>query len=174
MGGGGGGPFDQYGLSLIPVWISNHTPSEVSDEIIYQLFALCSKGHVDTWVRVSALLALRAGNSQVTGEFPSRRPVTRIFDVFFDLRLNKRLSKRAWGWWFEKPSRPLWRHSSAIRKLLGLVLLLAWITWLSARDVIWDVMMHEKWNLKTKVKTSPQKWLKISIFFIFLPWRHSQ
>ena len=40
----------------------------------------------------SALLALCAGNSPVTGEFPSQRPVMRSFDVFFDLRLNKRLS----------------------------------------------------------------------------------
>ena len=24
--------------------------------------------------------------------------------------LNKRLSKQSWGWWFETPSRPLWRH----------------------------------------------------------------
>ena len=49
----------------------------------------------------SALLALCAGNSSVSGEFPSQRPVTRSFDVFFDLRLNKRLSKQSWGWWFE-------------------------------------------------------------------------
>ena len=58
----------------------------------------------------SAVLALRAGNSPVTGEFPNQRPVTRSFDVFFDLRLNKRLSKQSWGWWFETPSRPLWSH----------------------------------------------------------------
>ena len=32
------------------------------------------------------------------GEFPTQRPVTRSFDVFFDLRLNKRLSKQPWGW----------------------------------------------------------------------------
>ena len=37
----------------------------------------------------SVLLALCAGNSSVTGEFPSPRPVTRSFDVFFDLRLIK-------------------------------------------------------------------------------------
>ena len=43
----------------------------------------------------SALLALCAGNSPVTGEFPSQRPVTRSFDAFFDLRLNKRLSKQS-------------------------------------------------------------------------------
>ena len=58
----------------------------------------------------SALLALCAGNSPVTGEFPAQRPVARRFDVFFDLRPNKRLSKQWWGWWFETPSRPLWRH----------------------------------------------------------------
>ena len=34
------------------------------------------------------------------GEFPTQRPVTRSFDVIFDLRLNKRLSKQPWGWWF--------------------------------------------------------------------------
>ena len=29
---------------------------------------------------------------------------------FFDLRLNKRLSKQSRGWWFETLSRSLWRH----------------------------------------------------------------
>ena len=37
----------------------------------------------------SALLGICAENSPVTGEFPTLRPVTRSFDVFFDLRLNK-------------------------------------------------------------------------------------
>ena len=37
----------------------------------------------------SALLALCVGNSPVTGEFLSQMPVTRSFDVSFDLRLNK-------------------------------------------------------------------------------------
>ena len=41
----------------------------------------------------SALLAICAGNSPVPGEFPAQRPVTRSFDILFDLRLNKRLSK---------------------------------------------------------------------------------
>ena len=34
------------------------------------------------------------------GEFPTQRPVTQSFHVFFNLRLNKRLSKQPWGWWF--------------------------------------------------------------------------
>ena len=55
----------------------------------------------------SALLAICAGNSPVSGEFPAQRPVTRSFDVFFDLRLNERLSKHSRGWWLETPSCPL-------------------------------------------------------------------
>ena len=58
----------------------------------------------------SALLVLCAGNSPVTGEFPSQRLVTWSIDVFFDLHLNKRLSKHSWRRWFETPSRSIWRH----------------------------------------------------------------
>ena len=58
----------------------------------------------------SALLTLCARNSPITAEFPVQRPVTRSFDVFFDLCLNKRLSKQSWGLWSETPPRPLWRH----------------------------------------------------------------
>ena len=68
-----------------------------------------------TWWRhqmetFSALLTICAGNSPVTVEFPSQRPVKRGFDVFFDLRLNKRFGKHSWGWWFETQSRSFWRH----------------------------------------------------------------
>ena len=45
-----------------------------------------------------------------SGEFPAQRPVTRSFDVFFDLRLSKLLSKQPWGWWFETPPWSLWRQ----------------------------------------------------------------
>ena len=44
------------------------------------------------------------------GDFTAQRRVTRSFDVSFDLRLNKRLSKQPWGWWFETPAWSLWRH----------------------------------------------------------------
>ena len=46
------------------------------------------------------------------GEFTgtTQRPVTRRFDVYFDLRPDKRLSKQSWGWWFETLSHSLWRH----------------------------------------------------------------
>ena len=52
------------------------------------------------------------------GEFPTQRPVTWSFGVFFDLRLNKRLRKQPWGWWFETPSWSLWRQCYAIFRSL--------------------------------------------------------
>ena len=64
----------------------------------------------------SALLAICAGNSPISGEFPPQRPVTWSFDVFYDLRLIKRLSKHSRGWWLETLSRPLWRHCNSLRR----------------------------------------------------------
>ena len=52
----------------------------------------------------SALLALCA----------SQGPVMRSFDVFFDLRLTKRLSKQSRRRWFETPLRSLWRHCNVV------------------------------------------------------------
>ena len=77
-----------------------------------------------TWWRhqmetFSALLDICAGNSPVPCEFPAQRPVTRSFDVFFDLRLNKWLSKQPWGWWFETLLCPLWRHCNVLKSLLN-------------------------------------------------------
>ena len=62
----------------------------------------------------SALLVICAGNSPVSGEFPAQRPVTRSFDVLFDLPINERLSKHSWGLWLSTPSHPLWRQSNVI------------------------------------------------------------
>ena len=69
----------------------------------------------------STLLALCAGNSPVTSEFPAQRPATRSLDVFSDLRLNKRLSKQSWGWWFETLSSSLWRHCNVIARLKAIL-----------------------------------------------------
>ena len=104
----------------------------------------------------SMLLAFCAGNSPVTGEFPAERPVARSFYIFFDLLLNKRLSKQSWGWWFEMPSRPLWRHcnESTIRwipkDLIDDKSTWAWlwlgavrqqsITWTNVDQVLWSCM----------------------------------
>ena len=72
------------------------------------LHDICNQQTKTPWWRQQmetffALLAICAGNS-------AQRPVTRSFDILFDLRLNQRLSKQSWGWWFETLPRPLWRH----------------------------------------------------------------
>ena len=79
-----------------------------------------SMGYVLHEDEINWKLAICAGNSPVTGEFPSQRPVTRSFGVFFGLRLNKRLSKQSRGWWFETPSRSLWCHSNDLLILIAL------------------------------------------------------
>ena len=66
---------------------------------------------METFFRVTGICA---GNWPVTGEFPSQRPVTQSFDVFFYLRLNKRLSKQSISRWFETPSRSLWNYCHLI------------------------------------------------------------
>ena len=96
-----------------PVRLSTHRSSYRQAGLLWVLLYLSWWRHqMET---VSVLLALCEGNSPVTGEFPTQRPVTRNFDVFFDLRLNKRLSKQSWGWWFQTSSRPLWRHCNDYR-----------------------------------------------------------
>ena len=59
---------------------------------------------------ISRVTGPLCGEFTAHGEFPTQRPVTRSFDVFFELRLNKRLSKQLWGWWFETSSWSLWRQ----------------------------------------------------------------
>ena len=103
----------------------------------------------------SALLAFCAGNSPVHGEFPAQRPVTRSFDVFFDLRLNKGLSKQSRGWWFETLSGPLWRHSNDLQypgSMWHSHRLLMDIHWKSStRSIKWFRLCHEGMVSKDKM-----------------------
>ena len=90
----------------------------------------------------SALLAICAGNSPVPGEFYTQRPVKRSFDVFFDLRLNKRLSKQSWGWWLETLSRPLWRHRNEYSSTTATINL-AWPIRFLKKE--WCQMRSDQW-----------------------------
>ena len=106
-------------ITILVHWGSRYTPSYLH----YSYFSCRIKSlklfrlHFPSWRHqmetFSALLTFCAGNSLVTGEFPTQRPVTRSFDVFFDPRLNKQLNKQSRGWWFETPSRSLWRQRNA-------------------------------------------------------------
>ena len=96
-----------------------------------QLWGLCSpvfhdrnlelsQPDTNLGIRISMMTSSNGNIFRVTGhlcgEFAGPRwiPRTKASDAelccFFDLRLNKRLSKQSWGWWFETRSRPLWRH----------------------------------------------------------------
>ena len=68
--------------------------------------------HMETF---SVLLALCEGNPPITGGVPSQRQVTWSFDVFLDLRLDKWSSMQSRRWWFDTPSRPLWRRCNGHR-----------------------------------------------------------
>ena len=113
----------------VPTYLITSAKKCVQVDFNLNLVALITRGRVFTMIKFptiairpwwrhqmetfSALLAICVGNSPVPGEFPTQRPVTRSFDVFFDLRPNKRLSKQPWGWWSETPSSSLWRHRNA-------------------------------------------------------------
>ena len=78
----------------------------------------CVVGYSTSWRNqietFPVLLAPCEGNPPVTGGFPSQRPVMRSFDVFFDPRLNTRLSTQPRRRWFETPSRSLSRHCNVM------------------------------------------------------------
>ena len=67
----------------------------------------------------SALLALCEGNPPVTGGFSSQRPVTRSFEILFDLRLHTRLNKQSRNWWFGTPSLSWRPHRNVVVCLLA-------------------------------------------------------
>ena len=94
-------------VAIVSSYISQYCVTTINQSVIerWQNMMTSSNGNI---FRVTGPLC---------GEFTgprwiprTQRPVTRSFDVFCDLRFNKRLSKQSWGWWFETLSRPLWRH----------------------------------------------------------------
>ena len=108
------GDYATYYASDINHWFTLHRQRRayINRTAIYFEFTWIGWHH--QMVAFSALLALCVGNSPVTGEFPSQRPVTQSFDVFFDLRLNKGFSKQWRRWRFETPLRLLWRHCNGL------------------------------------------------------------
>ena len=84
------------GYGLVFNWLSNTAPHIIAK-------TKNAPYHCSPWWRhqmktFSALLSICAWNLW----------------CFFDRRLNERLSKHSWGWWFATSSRPLWRHRNAL------------------------------------------------------------
>ena len=126
-------------------------------DIDWRLVSRWWRYHMDTF---SASPAICAGNSAVTGEFPAQRPVTQSFDVFFDQRLNKRLSKQWGGGWSEKPSRPLWRHCNEIARFSNRhTIVWRWCiyklsTWLGSYE---HFIAARNTPIRTQIKSSTRK-----------------
>ena len=87
-------------VSLLSLFINNIHPLNTK----WSVSIIWWRHEMETF---SALLAICVGNPPVPSEFPARRPVTRSFDVFFDMRLYQLLSKQSWGWWFETATAPI-------------------------------------------------------------------
>ena len=107
--------YDRCGI-WNPIW---YTPSQWRDDLQVlhfvwypadRFFNMMTSSNENIF-RVTGHLC---GEFTGPGEFPTQRPVTRSFDVYFDLCPNKRLSKQWWGWWFETLSCSLWRHRNDI------------------------------------------------------------
>ena len=102
---------------------------------------------------------------EFTGEFHTQRPVTRSFDVFFDLRPNKRLSKQRWGWWFETPSRLLWRHNNGLVQCNNKVNIKVPSYWPIVRGITWLVdFPHNDHYFHTQRNINAEN--------VSMPWRH--
>ena len=85
--------------------------------------------------------------------FPSQRPVTQSFVVFFDLPLNKRLDKQSIRRWFETPSRSLWLHC------------------IDHVHISWDVLQIGRWNYQTYgYSFASLLWIIAIIRIIWLYW----
>ena len=101
---------------------------------------------------------------EFTGEFPAQRPVTRSVDVFFDLRPNKRLNKQSWGWWFETPSRPLWRHCNDMGRAVGSSSLVQLFACSTSR-----VHLNQCYTISTRVIVNKKEWTLNKIYWNFIP-----
>ena len=115
-------------LFVIPVRsIEASTKSRTTGLIFHCLILHCPVTMACCGTAISGTIMMTSSNGNIfritgplcgefngPGEFPAQRPVMRSFDVFFDLRPNKRLSKQPWGWWFETPLWSLWRQRNAI------------------------------------------------------------
>ena len=109
-------PFENINVNIHFAFTTSHIAVIPSNSMGLLVMMSSSNGNI---FRVTSAL-LCSGNTPVADEFPSQRPVTRSFDIFFYLCLNNRLSKQSRDWWYQAPLRPLWRHCNAIALFIPL------------------------------------------------------
>ena len=89
-------------LSIYFRWWNDHMMTSSNRNIFSVTGPLCGEFTSHLWI-------------------PAQRPVTRSFDVFFDLCLNKRLIKQSWHRWFETPSGSLLRRCNEWKSMNNIV-----------------------------------------------------
>ena len=95
--------------------------------------------------------------------------MTQSFDVFFDLHLNKRLSKQSRRRWFETPSRSLWRDCN-VQTVFDMRLIKIWANeriddirnvffhWLrSCTGVAEDDNIHDQFSIYGWARSQPMR-----------------
>ena len=107
-----------------------------------------------------------------TGVIPSQRPVTRNFDVFFVLRLNKRLGKQSRCWWFDTPSRSLWRQCDGFCVVVNAKMVFLWWQIMCFPSV--KISYHGNWSGSPNINSDEtpladnSHWLMFMMLFGFL------
>ena len=91
----------------------------------------------------SALLAFCAGTSPVTGKFPAQKQWRGALMFSLICTLHKRLSKQSRGWWFETPSRSLWRHCN-VWVLYLVTVQHHWIVWLKVSGIWCQKLLNRR------------------------------
>ena len=130
--------------------------------------------HGKWWLYHAIMMTSSNGNifrvtGPLCGEFPTKRPVTRGVDVFFDLRFNK----QSWGWWFVTPSCSLWRHCNDIIDIsvLALFFLYRFAGWLHGMEAISALLAFfrgtHQWPIVSLAKSQRDG---VVIFSLTLVW----
>ena len=116
---GGTKPLPEPDIELLPKEIYGTHLIPISQEVLKISNCRSAENSAPWWMMSSNGNIFRV-TGHLCGEFTDHRWIsrTKVSDAelwcFLDMRLNKRLSKQPGGWWFETPSRPLWRHSNGI------------------------------------------------------------
>ena len=123
----------------------------------FKLIHVSNIGKAISWWRhqmetYSALLAIFAGNSPVTSEFPAQRPVTRSFNVFSDLTWIN-------GWVNNRKAGDLKRHHTNYDVTVMCVVKfpLAQSNW-PASHCFTVCLPHRLWRLRKSLPLASETW----------------
>ena len=101
-------------ISNLIILRQNKTSHHNTEQDIHQSWLYLSYIFTQVTVYMGYLLHpirwLRDRGPQLNNRSPTASDAETVIFSFFDLGVNKRLSKQSWGWWFETPFCSLWRH----------------------------------------------------------------